>query len=404
MSPSPPASPPSRATEVLRAWALPVVLGAAGAAEGVLSPEMADGSALPSVFAAAMALTLVWRRDQPLTSLAAVLGVFSVQEVWGGGTLSEGITPFVMLLVAMYSAGARLSGTRLAAAVAGSCLALGGTIVIDAGGLDADSLIYALLVVAASFVTGRLVGQRTREAGRLADEKTALVAEREERERQAVARERMRIAQELHDLITHRVSAMVLQASTERRIIERGDEGAAPDLETLTAALASIEGLGREAMSELRQLLGALYHQGAEPRAPQPGTDDLPALVEQTKRADVAACLETRGRKRALSQPLEVSLYRLAQEALSNAMRHAPGSAVRVVLDYRPDAVELTVTNTAGRGAGPQDPGLGLGIPGMRERARQFGGSLEAETTTDGGFVVRACLPTPAERGQEPPT
>lgn len=386
---------------MVRALAVPSVLAAAGAAEAALSPEIAGGSGLPAVFASAMALSLTWRAERPLAALAGTLGVFSVQEVWGSGTLSEAMTPFVILTVGMYSAASRLRGAGLAAAIAASCLAIGGTIILDAGGLDAGSLIYALVVISAAFVAGRLVGQRTREAGRLTEEKAALVAERAAREREAVARERMRIAHELHDLITHRVSAMVLQASTERRIIERGADPAVPDPATLTATLGSIETLGREAMSELRQLLGALFHEGTELRAPQPGTDDLRDLVEQTSRADVDASLEVVGRTRRLPPPLEVSLYRLTQEALSNAMRHAPGSQVRVVIDYQPDAVQLTVTNTAGLHAGPRDPGLGLGIPGMHERARQFGGNLETATTPDGGFSVRVRFPAPDEQGKE---
>lgn len=102
-----------------------------------------------------------------------------------------------------------------------------------------------------------------------------------------------------------------------------------------------------------------------------------------------------------LSQPLEVSLYRLAQEALSNAMRHAPGSEVRVVIDYQLDAVELTVTNSPGRRTPSTVPSLRLGLAGMRERARQFGGSLEAGVTEDGGFRVRALLPTPGDAKTE---
>lgn len=389
----------SRPAAVVRTWALPLALGVAAAVEALLSPEVIGDPGLSAVFAAAMALSLVWRADRPLAALGGTLGVFSVQEIWGSGTLSEAVTPFVILIVGMYSAASRLRGAGLAGAAVGSCLAIGGTIVIDAGGPDADSLIYALVVVGAAFVTGRLVGQRTREAGRLADEKAFLVAEREQREREAVARERMRIAHELHDLITHRVSAMVLQASTERRIIERG--GKTSDPAPLAAVLESIETLGREAMTELRQLLGALFHDGASPRNPQPGTDDLKTLVAQTSRADVTADLEVNGQWRRLTPALEVSLYRLAQEALSNAMRHAPGSAVRVVVDYQPDAVELTVASTAGIRTGPRDPGLGLGIPGMRERARQFGGSLETEASSDGGFVVRVRLPAPVDQDEE---
>lgn len=376
---------------VLRRWALPVVLGAAAAAEGALNAEVAGGSGLPAVFAAAMALPLVWRDRQPLGVLAGTLGVFAVQEIWGAGTLSEAVMPFLILLAAMYSAGARLRGLVLAVAVAMSCLAIGATIFYD-GGADVDSLVYALVVVAAAFTTGRLVGQRTREAGRLAEENDVLVRELEERERAAMARERMRIAQELHDLITHRVSAMVLQASTERHIVERG---AAPvDPASLAASLTSIESLGREAMTELRQLLGALFHEGDEPRSPQPGTKDLPALVASTSGAGVDVTLKTHGEWRRLAEPIEVSLYRLAQEALANAMRHAPGSRVGVALAYEPDAVELTVANTAGRAAAARDEGLGLGVPGMRERARQFGGTLVAQPTSEGGFLMRVRLPT----------
>lgn len=279
----------SRWTSAARRWGFPVVLGGAGAAEASLSPAIAEGQGLPAVFAAAMALPLAWRSDHPLAALAASMGIFSVQEVWGAGTLSEAAVPFVTLLVGMYSAAARLRGGRLAAAVVGSCVAVGGTIVFDARALDVNSVVYALIVIAAAFVTGRLVGQRVREADRLADEKAQLETEREERERAAMARERMRIAHELHDLITHRVSAMVLQAATERRIVGRSESPTESDITALTAALESIEALGREAMSELRQLLGALFHEGEDPRTPQPGSADLGALVEQTSLAGVSA-------------------------------------------------------------------------------------------------------------------
>lgn len=376
---------------VLRTWTLPALLGAAAAAEATVDPDVSGGAGLPAVFAASMALPLGWRDTMPFAALAGTLGVFAVQEVWGAGTLSEAAVPFVVLVVAMYAAGARLRGASFAVAVAASCLAIGGTIVYD-GGLDTNSLVYGLVVIATAFVTGRLIGQRTREAGRLAEDKDRLVREQEERERAAMARERMRIAQELHDLITHRVSAMVLRAATERHIVERGD--ATPiDPADLTTSLESIETLGREAMSELRLLLGALFHEGAEPRAPQPGTADLAALVARTSGAGVEVTLKTQGEERHLPEPLEVSLYRLTQESLANAMRHAPGSRVTVTVVYRPDDIELTVANTAGRRTDLSDNGLGLGIPGMRERARQFGGTLSAQPTDDGGFVVRATLP-----------
>lgn len=383
--------PSLRPSRLLRRWAWPAALGAAAATEAALNPEIAGGSGLPAVFAAAMALPLVWRDEQPAGALAGTLGVFAISEIWGTGTLSEAALPFVVLVVAMYAAGVRLRGGWFVGAVCVSYLTIGGTIVHEEG-FDADGLVYALIVVMAAFAAGRLVGQRTREAHRLSDEKSELERAREERERAAVARERMRIAQELHDLITHRVSAMVLQASTERHISERQDI----DPATLRSSLASIETLGREAMSELRQLLGTLFHEGDEPRTPQPSMRDLHALVAQTPGVESAG-LTIAGTERPLPPPVEVSLYRLTQEALSNAMRHATGTAIQVTVDYRPDAVELTVANGGGGSDDTRpDAGLGLGIPGMRERVRQLGGTLVAEKVPTGGFVVRALIPAPA--------
>ena len=167
------------------------------------------------------------------------------------------------------------------------------------------------------------------------------------------------------------------------------------DTDGLSATLGSIETLGREAMTELRQLLGAMFHAGDGPRLPQPGTDDLAALVADTTKAGIDASLVLEGEARPLPEPVDVSVYRLAQESLSNAMRHAPGSRAIVTLGYHPGCVTLSVVNSPGRGDAPGDRGLGLGVPGMRERARQFGGTLTADPTTDGGFAVRAELPTP---------
>jgi signal transduction histidine kinase len=380
----------------LRRWALPTVLAVAAATEAAVSPLIADGSGMPAVFAFAMALPLGWRQQLPARALAGTVGIFVVQELFGPGTLSEAVLPFLTLVVAMYSAGARLRGVRLLLAGLGCALAIVATIMVDARGSDPASTVYALVVVVLAFVAGRLLGDRAREVSDLADANETLRREREEQERAAVARERMRIARELHDLITHRVSAMVLQASAERRILQQADALASGQLAT---TLESIEGLGREALSELRHLLGALHHEGAGARAPQPGVDRLPELVEQSARAGLSATFRTTGCPRDLPRPVDVSVYRLAQECLANAMRHAPGSEVRVDLRYLETAIELSVRNSAGAADRPVDRGLGLGLTGMRERAHHFGGTLDAGPTADGGFDVHALLPVPAGHG-----
>jgi signal transduction histidine kinase len=207
--------------------------------------------------------------------------------------------------------------------------------------------------------------------------------------REAVLEERARIAGEMHDVVGHRVSLMVLHAGAV--------EMAADDPRTVQQLADQMQAAGRQALQELRQLVGLLRtEEGTEPvpLAPQPTLADLPGLVEDSHQAGMDVTLETVGEVRGLAQTVERAAYRVVQEALTNAGRHAPGARVGVTLDYRPTELAVLVVNRKATRAPATVPGRGHGLVGLRERVNALGGRLHAYPRLDGGFGVEAVLPT----------
>jgi signal transduction histidine kinase len=253
-------------------------------------------------------------------------------------------------------------------------------------------VIFVPLVFGSSWLAGYLVRERAERAE--AAEVRAVLAEREreaaEREREAAARvavaeERARIARELHDVVAHAVSMMVLQVGAVRHNVL---EGQAVDTEALQVA----ERMGRTALAEMRQLLGAMQRNGdAVEFAPQPGLDDLQALVDEVGRAGLPVHLHVDGDPIPLSRARGLSAYRIVQEGITNALKHASASQVDVTLRYAPAELEIEVRDD-GRGNSRSD-GLGHGLVGVRERVKIFGGEMSAGAAPEGGFVLRARLP-----------
>jgi len=237
------------------------------------------------------------------------------------------------------------------------------------------------IISAVVMVLVRLVlGDRERRA-QLAERERDLVA------REAVVEERARIARELHDAIAHNVSMMVVQAGAERRVLDAGNGSTHEVLET-------IEKIGRGALTEIRRLVGMLRSDSADPLAPQPGLGDLPTLVSQVREAGLRAELEVEGEHRPLQVGIELSAYRIVQEALTNALKHAGPARANVCVRYDADALELEVVDDgSGNGAGG---GSGHGLAGIRERVGVYGGELEAGAGLEGGFRLRARLPLSA--------
>jgi len=203
----------------------------------------------------------------------------------------------------------------------------------------------------------------------------------------AAADERAKIARDMHDVVAHTLSVMVAQADGGRFAAEKSPA-------TAVRALDTIADVGRSALTEMRALLGVLRaSDGAAALGPQPSLDDIPALVAAMREGGLPASFVTTGTPRPLPIGAGLAIYRIAQEALTNVLKHAgPGATGYVQLRWESDDVELTVSDD-GRGAAARDDGAGAGLAGMLERAVIFGGTLTAGPRAGGGYVVRARLP-----------
>jgi signal transduction histidine kinase len=289
-------------------------------------------------------------------------------------------TPLVALLIAVYSLGAHAE-TR--PAVAGLLIAILAWLLKEAG-----DLIVMGPVFTGAWLTGRVVRAREHDAHRLRELATALERERVEEARIAVAEERARMARELHDVVAHAMSVIVLQAGAERVNLP-------PENESTDAALRSIERTGREALAEMRRLVGMLREDGEEATlVPRPSLAHVDILLDQTRKAGLPVELHVLGEPVELSPGLDMSAYRIVQESLTNVLKHAGDARASVVLDFGPRTLAIEVADD-GRGGTPN--GSGHGIAGMRQRVALFGGELEAGPR-DRGFVVRARFPLEAER------
>jgi signal transduction histidine kinase len=208
--------------------------------------------------------------------------------------------------------------------------------------------------------------------------------------RQAVQRERARIARELHDVVTHNVAVMVVQAGAARKVIDAEPEQARD-------ALLAVEASGRAALAELRHVMGLLTMSGDGPQpvelAPQPGLDQLPALVGRVRDTGVRVELAVTGTPTPLTAGVDLTAYRVVQEALTNTLKHAAGSSVRISVDYADDSLRVEVADTGGDSTAADGSGNGRGLVGLRERLAVYGGTLQAGVLPAGGFRVRAVIP-----------
>lgn len=330
---------------------------------------------------------LYWRRVAPLRTVAIVLGVIA-GESWLGVSLHKPDAPLLMALVAVYTAGAYLplreSAIGLALAVASIWTAVAGQ--STNGHSD---FAFTLVVVSAGWLVGRGMHGRVRQADELAERTARLEREAEAERVAAVGEERRRIARDLHDVIAHSVSVMVVQAGAAEEIFARDQAGV---LEPIRA----VQETGRAALVEISRLLGLLRDDGAElGLTPQPRLEELPDLIARTRAAGLPVELCIEGTPRPLPLGVDLSIYRIAQEALTNARKHSVDSRAVVALRYGSDCVELSVEND-GRTTHEGHRG-GHGLVGMRERVAVFGGSLEAGPRPTGGFRVLARLPMSAD-------
>jgi signal transduction histidine kinase len=241
------------------------------------------------------------------------------------------------------------------------------------------------LFMGLSWTVGFVLNRRAEQTRELAERAARLEGEQREAASRAVAEERQRIARELHDVIAHSVSVMTVQTGAVRRLLR-------PDQEKERQALATVEATGREALTEMRRLVGLLREQGSMPEfSPQPGLRTMNALLDTVRSAGLPVDLEVDGTPRELPAGVDLAAYRVVQEALTNALKYGGTAHAWVSLHWRDDELELEVAND-GKGDGDGSGG-GHGLAGMRERVSLYGGTLDSGPRDGGGYVVRARLP-----------
>jgi signal transduction histidine kinase len=364
------------------------LLAAAGIAEALGDDTLTTSGRVTGVVASvATVAILAFRRRAPEIVFVTVAAAAAVWVAIAYGWSQGPFAGFLDLILATYALGYYGRGRRPIYVFA-AVMAIG--IAPDAYALarglsNAGDVIPTYIWLAAAFAIGVSLQRRELLASLLTERATRAERERELRAREAVADERARIARELHDVVAHDVSVMVVQAQGADRILE----GAQPEVR---AALAAIETTGREAIDEMRRLLGILRRSDEElTLAPQPSLTELDALVAGVREAGLPVELEVIGDPVALPPGVDLSAYRIVQEALTNALKHAGPARARVVVRYGHEAVELEVSDD---GPGGVDaPGTGHGLVGMRERVALYGGDLEAGHRREGGWALRARLP-----------
>ena len=366
-----------------------IALLVAGAAEyeiwvSSLDPDgVPDPHAVHAVFVLLATLPLAWRRRAPLAVLFTLLTASTVESAAFAHFPS--FEPFLALIIAVYSVGAHCERRQ---ALIGGGFTFGLLVSGDlAHSLSADGSfdVGAVVACAAAWVVGRALRRWRLEAVELGRRAGRLERESEERARLAAAEERARIARELHDVVAHAVSVIVIQAQGAQRVLV-GEQ------EPVRDALGSIEASGRQALVELRRMLGIL-RRGDEELAltPQASLRHLDGLVEHVREAGMPVELRIEGDPEPLPPGVDVSAYRIVQEALTNALKYAGPARASVVVRYGPEELELEISDD-GRSSGKGD-GTGHGLVGMRERVAVVGGVLETGARPGGGFVVRARLP-----------
>ncbi len=352
----------------------------------VISTPFAGPAWLKVLWPLLVGAPLLWRRRAPLLGWVIIWAGISLQALITGNS-PEGLELIFVLGVGSYSVAAYSTLRRALAGLAVTavgCLIYGQAnhdIMSGNTGNEWSAAFFATAILAA-WLAGVFI--RGRREGVAQAARTAAAERQAER---AVADERARMARELHDIVSHNLSVVVLQAAGAQAA---GGQDADP-------ALEKIEHSGRQALVEMRRLLGVLRQPGDQPArpelAPQPGLAELAALAEGVRAAGLPVVLVVDGDPAGLPAAVDISAYRIVQEALTNVLKHAGQASAQVTVRCGADVVQIEVTDD---GAGPQaggQPGAGHGLAGMRERVALFGGELTAGPRPGGGFAVRALLP-----------
>jgi signal transduction histidine kinase len=354
----------------------------------VLGSSERQGSVVANLaLVSVMALSLLWRRERPFVPVVCVTIALPVSAalLTAPPYLFAAIAT---LVAAAYSAGAHLEQPRSAQALALLVLSVLAVVLIH----DPTDWFWPIAVFGfAPWLAGRTIRNHTMLARELAEKAERAEHAREEEERHAIASERSRIARELHDVLAHNLSVMVVQAGAARRVAERRPE-------TAVEVADLIERTGREALAELRHLFGPVRHGDGEDLQGPLGIGRVEELAARARAAGLPVHVHVEGERVKLPTGVDLTAYRVVQEALTNTLKHAGRAQASVTVSYEPNEIVISVEDD-GVGPGGGDDGIadvggGHGLVGMRERVALYGGLLQAGRRPGGGFAVRARLPT----------
>ena len=355
----------------------------------VLAPALATGAYQRALVTLALAIPLVFRRDHPVPAFAIAIAVGGLQVVLDIHVITTDAAILVLLYTLAAYSRRRISVAGLAICLIGSAAAVArwAPPYIGLSHWISVGLVAFAGSSLAAWVLGDSMRYRRGYYAALEDRAARLERERDAQAQIAAAAERARIARELHDVIAHNVSVMVVQADGASYALDRSPERA-------RQALAAISSTGRQALDEMRHMLGVL--RSADERsgvAPIPGVGQLDELLDQTRASGLAVSFTVQGVPGPLPSGVALAAYRTVQESLTNVRKHGgPAARAQVLLRYCEDALVLTITDD-GRGAAAVTDGAGHGLIGMRERVSVYGGSLEAGPRPGGGYQVTARLP-----------
>jgi signal transduction histidine kinase len=368
--------------------ALVLTFAVASVVEAAVSRH-AEHRPLAAVLALGWSLPFLTRTRYPFGAPLAVCASVGVLTVINSTTAANNLTmPFVAAMAAAVSFGL-IPERRHAVAGWAAIVATAALVGYKAGSAFSD-FFWTMLILTLAWFFGAALGTRTEQARELQQRVDVVERERAVAAERAASEERARIARELHDVVAHSVSVMVVQVSGVRRLLQNGQERE-------REALLLVEQAGRQALAEMRKMLGVMRTGDEGPAValtPQPGLEHVERLIAQVEEAGLPVTLRIEGDRPELSPGVDLSAYRIVQEGLTNALKHGNGARAEVLIRYVDSRVQLEIADN-GPGHDTTD-GLGHGLVGMRERVALYGGTLEAGPRDGGGFLLRAELPVEA--------
>jgi signal transduction histidine kinase len=373
----------------LNPWAVDAVIGTLFTVFGLVSLFVAedvhnyykDPDALAVLLSLACTLPFYVRRRLPLTSLVVtdIALVFLFALKYTNNAHSQ------LVLVAIYSVASHGEGWRRVAGFLATEVCVSIVAIIGAPDTGTANILFAGALYASAFFLGTAMRNRRLYMEQLEERAVLLERERYEEAKRAVADERLRIAQELHDVVAHSMGVIAVQAGVGAHVIDKDPVEAKKSLEAISRT-------SRSTLTELRRLLGVLREDTGAEYAPAPGLETLDALVADVSAAGVPVTCAFEGEHREVPPGVDFTAYRIVQEGLTNVLKHAGPARATVRVSYEPGTVRLEIVDD-GRGVNGRSAGSGHGLLGMRERVAVYGGTLDAGPRVGGGFRVVATLP-----------